>query len=378
MLQTFEDEFDDDEEVIRQYCNEVTIVDNGVTDRELNQKLEAIMLKTIDQDESNDIAETNHKCNHTGENEAVAAMGVGQNFNKQMEVATAVDWETVAMVGLRNDAAVTDVVHKDMDNEVEAFLEMFGVPNSQNTESKKKSDGSTRIVSDQTASAQSSIDYFNVDSAEVHCLNSNTNPSSGDAHREKLQRMYHLALMFYELFTGGQPPSSNLRALASLNGAFVSLPILALVRENNVDKADTSNQSKRRQCSEKNKGLCRLTFEYLQLMQIPGPLCHLIFNMLDCVHGELSGGECYDVMADIRSDLQLMLDKPKFLRDLELSTCGLQLNEISIPREEEIQSILSCYQRCISGACEFAIVSGSSGAGKSWILEKVGSAIIAE
>jgi predicted ATPase len=51
--------------------------------------------------------------------------------------------------------------------------------------------------------------------------------------------------------------------------------------------------------------------------------------------------------------------------------------DINPSREKEVQSVLSCYHRCVSGACEFAIVSGASGAGKSWILEKVGSSIIA-
>jgi hypothetical protein len=100
-------------------------------------------------------------------------------------------------------------------------------------------------------------------------------------------------LLFYELFTGGQPPPSALRALASLNGAFVSLSTLAMVGESNANEADiTSKEPKRRQGAEKNKGLCRLNFEYLMFMQIPGPLCHLIFNIIDCVHGELSGEEC--------------------------------------------------------------------------------------
>jgi hypothetical protein len=264
-----------------------------------------------------------------------------------------------------------------MNRQVEAFLETFS----------KKKDIVTEMTNNQMETAlaqeqvmpQSSADYFNVESAEVCCPKSNKNPFNRDTHREKLQRMYHLALLFYELFTGGEPPPSALRALASLNGAFVSLSTLALVGESNNNEADiASNEPKRRQGAETNKGLCRLNFEYLMFMQIPGPLRHLIFNIIDCAHGELSGEECYIDMAGIRSDLQLMLDKPKFLRGLELLTCGLQLNEITITRDKEIKSVLSCYHRCISGACEFAIVSRASGAGKSWVLEKVGSAIIAE
>jgi hypothetical protein len=316
--------------------------------------------------------------------DAAAAMGISQNPDNQLDAAEAFDWNTGAMVGLENADAyyrkpsAAAAVNQDLNRQMEAFLETFGLSKSQDAESGKKSDNGARMASEQVVPQSSGIDYLNVNSAEVRCPeNNNLNSYYSNASREKLQRIFHLAMLFYELFTGGQPPGSDLRALASLNGAFSSLPILALVEPRDVDDAGTPNQPKRHQGAEKQKGLCRLTFEYLKFMQIPGPLCHLIFNMLDCVHGELSGDECYNAICDIKSDLQLMLDKPKFLRGLETSICGLQLNEISISREEEIQYIVSCYHRCISGSFELAIVSGASGAGKSWILEKVGSTIIA-
>ncbi|KAL3778031.1 hypothetical protein ACHAWO_008754 [Cyclotella atomus] len=45
---------------------------------------------------------------------------------------------------------------------------------------------------------------------------------------------------------------------------------------------------------------------------------------------------------------------------------------------KEVQSILSCYRRSMSGSFEIAIVKGSSGAGKSFLTQLVGSSIVSE
>lgn len=85
-------------------------------------------------------------------------------------------------------------------------------------------------------------------------------------------------------------------------------------------------------------------------------------------------------MEDIRADLHLMLEKPKFLQGMNMNQLplGLQLGEITIPREEEIKSVTSRYQKCLSGYCEIVVVNGESGSGKSWLCLQVGSAIVAD
>jgi hypothetical protein len=62
----------------------------------------------------------------------------------------------------------------------------------------------------------------------------------------------------------------------------------------------------------------------LKQMGLPGPLCNLIGNMLDVDHEELSE-DAYTKMTDVKSDLELMLKKPhKFLKDLDLGKLSLQ------------------------------------------------------
>lgn len=120
----------------------------------------------------------------------------------------------------------------------------------------------------------------------------------------------------------------------------------------------------------------------MELIGIKSPICRLIFNMLNSVHGDFSGNESYTNMIDVASDLKLMIDRPsKFLQRLDvdkLSMSGLPMNEIEIPREAEFEAIKSCFNRCISESCEIGIIEGGSGTGKSWLAYSVGSYVISE
>lgn len=243
---------------------------------------------------------------------------------------------------------------------------------------------------DSTGSAISSnkgqLDFLSVDSAEIKCPKSGTSNYFSSDHNgvqdKQQQRMYQLALVFYELFSGELPPS-NLRDLASSRGAFVSLPTLTPIKESDEAQCELS-ESKRRHSTTghgKSSGPCQSSFAYLLFIGIPGPICHLVFNMLDCVHGVLSGNESYTSMSDIAFDLQLMLDKPKFLRGLNMEkqpTSGLQLEQLVIPRDKEIQSILDSYQKGMAGSREVVIVEGESGVGKSTLAKCAGSSIMSK
>ncbi|KAL3805300.1 hypothetical protein HJC23_009007 [Cyclotella cryptica] len=222
--------------------------------------------------------------------------------------------------------------------------------------------------------------YLNVDSAEIRRPHSELHGISschGDAASDKLQRIYSLGLVFYELFSMGEAPPPGLMGIKASKNAFVSLPFA----DENESEVYTS-QPKRRHSRASHRaageiGVSQKSFEHLKFIGLPGPLCNLIFNMIDCIDGDFSRDECYTKIADIASDLQLMLDKPsKFLQDLDLeklSLSGLQLSESVLSRQEEFESIQSCYRRSISGSCELAIISGESGTGKSWLAQRVGT-----
>lgn len=57
----------------------------------------------------------------------------------------------------------------------------------------------------------------------------------------------------------------------------------------------------------------------LKVLGIPTSLCSLIHNMIDSIHGDLSGNEAYKSMADVQTDIQLLIDQPtKYLYDVNV------------------------------------------------------------
>jgi hypothetical protein len=78
--------------------------------------------------------------------------------------------------------------------------------------------------------------------------------------------------------------------------------------------------------------ICDVDIEYLRMKGVPGPLCELVRNMIDCINGELMLSESYSEVSDVTCDLKLlMLKQPSiFLKDVDasrLSQTGLQLND---------------------------------------------------
>jgi hypothetical protein len=218
---------------------------------------------------------------------------------------------------------------------------------------------------------------FIVESAEIKCPESETQGyfnRNNNESTESSQRLYYLGLLFFELFSGGEIPAHNLLALPYVEGAFTSLSTITLVKKE--EEHGIVNSSKRRQGpskSEKYLGLCQQSCEHLKLVGVTVPVCNLIFNMLEVVYGDMGGPECYTQISDVAADLQLMNDTPKFARGLDMNNVSLSssLNKIAIPREEEVQSITSCYHRCLSGSVEIALIKGESGSGKSWLAHLV-------
>ena len=56
--------------------------------------------------------------------------------------------------------------------------------------------------------------------------------------------------------------------------------------------------------------LCAVSVEPLNAKGIPRSLCDLIANMMDCDNDIHGGEDAFQNMSQVRSDLQLMLDKP--------------------------------------------------------------------
>jgi hypothetical protein len=222
-------------------------------------------------------------------------------------------------------------------------------------------------------------DCLDVKSAHIQCPASDSPSNPENAH---MQRIFYLGLVFYELFSGGQRPPSKLCALASSERAFESLSTKTAAQDSNAEDQFIGT-NKRLQSGNQDGGPCRVYCEYLKISNVKSSLCDLILNMLNCVCGVFAGTDSYLQLREVQFDLQLMLDKPKILRGLNMDALssqsqGSQLDEISVSREQEVESILSCYRRCMSGSFEIAIIKGSSGSGKSYLANIVGKSIAAE
>jgi predicted ATPase len=224
------------------------------------------------------------------------------------------------------------------------------------------------------------INYCNVSSVKIQCPDSKPSISKNvSPANDEIWRIFHLALVFYELFSGGERPPNE---LATSERPFdVSLPKMTLATKSDSDKSLSSDP--KRHCGPSSSGgddgLCKLVFQSLKLQGVTSPLCLLVSNMLDGINGDISRNECYISISDVRDDLVLMKENPKFLQDLDvdkLAVSGLPLQEFVIPRDEELGTIRSCYQHFASGSSGLVIIKGESGSGKSWLAQRVGDLVI--
>jgi hypothetical protein len=278
---------------------------------------------------------------------------------------------------------------ESLNDQLTLFLESFGVDDFEKAEAAKHNcNNSNPITEQQTNTPPTSTNYVNIASAQIRCPESEQGILHDDdeATRSKQakQRIFYLGLVLYELFSGGERPPDTLYSLAVSRGAFVSLSTLTLVNQKKCDDqmTDTYTQDSKRlqRPSGKDIGLCQVSCEYLRLIGVNGQLCNLILNLLNCVYGDLAGRDCCTDMTDVAHEVQLMIDRPsKFLQCLDmekLSSSGLPLSDLSIPREQEFEAIKSCYHRCLSGSSEIAIIKGQSGLGKSFLAMNLGRYVI--
>jgi hypothetical protein len=240
--------------------------------------------------------------------------------------------------------------------------------------------------STQSAPLNDQASQFIVESAEIKFPESEARGDFNNDNavsKESSQRLFSLGLLFFELFSAGEGPVPNLHSLPYVEGAFISLSTMALVKKDRDGEDTIVNSSKRRQGPSKSErcfGLCQLSCEYLKLVGVSVPICQMILNMLEVVYGDFGGAECYRKITDVTADLQLMYDTPRFARGLDINSMSLELllNEVVVPREEELHSIISCYHRCLLGSVEIALIKGESGSGKSWLAHRARASIEGE
>ena len=228
---------------------------------------------------------------------------------------------------------------------------------------------------------------------------------------DSMQRIHYLGMVFYEIFSGGRRPPElhqlktetegvsqelygNLDPLPfdhdgprDLGRDLISLSIFEDVPiPDGYNVQDVSNTSspnpRKRQTQHENCDKCAVSVEPLKAMGIPRSLCDLIAKMMGCVNDTLGGEDAYESMSEVRSDLQLILDKPEiYLYDQDMgrfSTTGLQLSETMFGRKAELSTIIKAYRRSLSGEKKLVIISGPSGSGKSFLGHEFGNHVVAE
>ncbi|KAL7520168.1 hypothetical protein ACHAWX_004912 [Stephanocyclus meneghinianus] len=262
---------------------------------------------------------------------------------------------------------------------------------------------SIREEDDFDAASFQNIFFRKVDSAEIFVDKILRRPSTNEdrfdfySSRGKRQRIYSLGLLFCELFSGGRMPMS-IRAPSA--GAFdaplhpmrnndhgliptgferLNLATMTKLNEDNDDGSRGHNYTGTRKKLHKSQATLNSSIESIKLLGVPYPLCDLLYNMLDCINGDLTGDEAYTEMSDVAADLQLMIDKPSlFFHDLDvvtLSSSGLQLKDNLFMRDGEFASLQCAYDRAVSGSSEVAIISGGSGTGKTYLASRLGGHI---
>lgn len=191
----------------------------------------------------------------------------------------------------------------------------------------------------------------------------------GGTSNEESERIYSLALIMYEIFSGGMKPleQGDYEPLAfrERSGAFDLANALHIVDDlNNIADCDLEAKDDEQQGPQKKAAICldsrcSVSVEPLKAMGLPWSLCNLIANMLDSVNGDLSGDESYRSMRNVCDDLQLMLDSPDiYLKDIDLAKPSLPFDEAIFGRESVFRTLQESYTRSIAGNNELVIISG--------------------
>eukprot|EP00984_Skeletonema_dohrnii_P006212 scaffold2234_cov80-Skeletonema_dohrnii-CCMP3373.AAC.1 len=261
--------------------------------------------------------------------------------------------------------------------------------------------------------------HFNIKRADF--LPSGEAADSRGEREDGMRRIYSLGIVLYEIFSGGERPpetemgeqigggkpddgTAELSQELSQETSEKLDPFLIddVAAELNLfdgiiddryslcndiggdDFFNVENDRKsKRQTQSCSYKVYDVSVEPLKAKCLPGSLCDLVANMLDCANGSPSpsGEDSYHNMSEVRDDLQLMLDKPTiYLYDQDigrLSITGLQFGGTVFGRNAELSTVKDAYRRSVSGGSELVIISGASGSGKSLLGYEVGKHVSA-
>lgn len=337
-----------------------------------------------------------------------------------------VDWADFITIGLKSSCGDSEL-SRSLSNDRDLVSTSFSAEHVQPEDFEKllklivedaeEADGERFLEDENSArtAAKGTIDILDVDWAQISSGTSDSvfNNFKGhvDTPSAKQQRIYSLGLVLYQIFSGGDLPPRDLLFMSSPDdGSLTSMSSCSFSTSVNVshdihtrgsvphdnpppDGSDnvsyanyavTSKRqffSPRQSISSSIKSICHASIHHLHMKKVPTPLCDLIHNMIDCINGDFRGNDSYDKMPHVTSDLQLMLTKPSvYLHELDvsrLSVTGLELDEATFVRANELALLQSAYQRSVLGSSTLAIISGVSGTGKSTLATKFGDFVIA-
>ena len=113
----------------------------------------------------------------------------------------------------------------------------------------------------------------------------------------------------------------------------------------------------------------------LEFMGVPQSLIMLLSSLLDCSRGDFAGETAYKSYLDVKDDLKLMqADPTRFLDNLMVDTSNptFVIRDRLYGRSEDIAKIERSYQQhCTCSRTSGIVVTGSSGVGKSALVNEV-------
>eukprot|EP00985_Skeletonema_marinoi_P021411 scaffold13132_cov73-Skeletonema_marinoi.AAC.1 len=237
-----------------------------------------------------------------------------------------------------------------------------------------------------------------------------------------MRRIYSLGLVFYEIFSGGERPEEieqpkgggeeshayktevifqelsqetsehNVDPLPPIDDVDGDSFDVANIFDDVIEDEDEYNlcndilgddffnaeNPRKRQTQSCHYKVYDVSVEPLKAKFLPGPLCDLVANMIDCANGNPSSEDSYHKMSEVRDDLQLMLDKPAiFLYDQDMGRAELQFGDRMFGRNAELSTIKDAYRRSAADGSEFVIISAASGYGKSLLAHEFGKHVLA-
>ncbi|KAK1734958.1 putative ATPase [Skeletonema marinoi] len=213
-----------------------------------------------------------------------------------------------------------------------------------------------------------------------------------------MRRIYSLGLVFYEIFSGGERPEEieqpkgggeeshayktevifqelsqetsehNVDPLPPIDDVDGDSFDVANIFDDVIEDEDEYNlcndilgddffnaeNPRKRQTQSCHYKVYDVSVEPLKAKFLPGPLCDLVANMIDCANGNPSSEDSYHKMSEVRDDLQLMLDKPAiFLYDQDMGRAELQFGDRMFGRNAELSTIKDAYRRSAADGSEF-------------------------